>query len=113
MSEAKAQRDRASHSLKQIETEMKKQGSDWEPRQLNKKINLEVNTPNGRVTFQIVGNLTDDVLELFKEVASQGGKTSISIKHAPNQLDVQSIINEIKLNLELFTYRLISNRFYS
>ena len=75
---------------------MKKQGIDWESKQLNEKIDLDVNTPNGRVTFQVTWNSTDDVLELFKEIASQGGKTQFGSKHELEGIDIQSIINEIK-----------------
>ena len=99
MSETKPQRDRAIHSLEQIEIELKKLGSDWEPKLLNEKIDLDVNTPNGRVTFQIVWNSSVDVLELFKAIASQGGKSSIGSKHALEGIDIQSVIAEIKSNL--------------
>ena len=99
MSETKPQRDRAIHSLEQIELEMKKLGGDWEPKLLNEKIDLDVNTSNGRVTFQIAWNSSVDVLELFKAIASQGGKSSIGTKHALEGIDIQSVIAEIKSNL--------------
>lgn len=100
MSEVFARRKRAIDVLERIVSEMKGLGTEWEPRQYNEKIDLDVNTPSGRVTFQIAWNSTEDVLELTKEIASKGGKTPIGTKHALEGINISTVIQEIKSNLQ-------------